>query len=103
VRGKPLIDFELPPELPTLPLFVIRVPLWMWRFRHYVARRQKLNYAGIAPCETVILKKERQLVFRICLEVLWPTSLLVTSGGNGELELFITCDNKRLEGQSLSG
>jgi len=68
--GQPLIHFVLPSELPALPLFVIRAPLWMWRFQYCVARRQKLNYAGIAPCERVILKQVRQPVFRVCLEVL---------------------------------
>jgi len=56
VKGRqPLIYFELPLELPALPLFVIRgALLWMWRFLYSVTRRQKLNYAGIASCETVI-------------------------------------------------
>lgn len=83
VKGRqPLIYFELPLELPALPLFVIRgALLWMWRFLYSVTRRQKLNYAGIASCETVILKKARQPVFFICPEVLFPTSLSVISEG----------------------
>ena len=92
---QPLIYFELPLELPALPLFVIRgAPLWMWRFLYSVTRRQKLNYAGIAPCETVILKA-CQPVFLICPEVLFPTSLSVTSGGRSALEFVITCGNTR--------
>jgi hypothetical protein len=49
--GHPLIYFVLPLELLALPLFVIRAPPWMWRFLYSVTKRQKLNYAGIAPCE----------------------------------------------------